>query len=150
MANSYHSVLLHVVFSTKKREPFLSPAIRERLFPYLGGIARENGMKTLAIGGVSDHIHLLLSMNRELSTADALRMIKGPSSKWIHETFPDLAKFSWQEGYGAFSIGVSQVDATSHYILTQEDHHRRVSFQEEYLAFLKRHNLPYDERYIWG
>lgn len=148
MSNSYHSVLLHVVFSTKHRAPLLSAVVRSRLFPYLGGIARENGMKALAIGGVVDHVHLLLSMNRELSTAAALRLLKGPSSKWIHETFPALSTFAWQEGYGAFSVGVSQSDTTARYIATQEEHHRKASFREEYLAFLKRHHVPYDERYL--
>lgn len=150
MANSYHTLLIHAVFSTKNREPWLSPAVRQRLFPYLGGIARQNGMKALAVGGVSEHVHLLLSLSRELSVAEAKKLIKGPSSKWLHETFPQLVGFAWQEGYGAFSIGVSQTSETCRYIEGQEEHHRKVSFQEEYRAFLKRHNVPYDERYVWG
>lgn len=150
MANSYHILLIHAVFSTKNREPWLSPPVRQRLFPYLGGIARQNGMKALSIGGVSEHVHLLLSLSRELSVADAMQLIKGPSSKWVHETFPQMAGFAWQEGYGAFSIGILQADETCRYIEGQEEHHRTVSFQEEYLAFLKRHNVPHDERYVWG
>jgi len=150
MANSYHTLLVHAVFSTKNREPWLSPPVRQRLFPYLGGIARQNGMKALSVGGVSEHVHLLLSLSRELSVAEAMQLIKGPSSKWVHQTFPQMAGFAWQEGYGTFSIGILQADETCRYIEGQEEHHRTVSFQEEYLAFLKRHNVPYDERYVWG
>jgi REP element-mobilizing transposase RayT len=150
MANAYHTILIHAVFSTKNREPWLTPAVRERLFPYLGGIARQQGMKMLAVGGVADHLHLLLSLSRENSVAEAMRVIKGSSSKWIHETFPQMAGFGWQEGYGAFSLGISQAEETRRYIEAQEIHHRKMSFQEEYLAFLKKHNIQYDERYVWG
>lgn len=150
MANSYHTLLIHTVFSTKNREPWLSPPVRQRLFPYLGGIAKQNGMKALSVGGTSEHVHLLLSLSRELSVADAMQLIKGPSSKWIHQTFPQLVGFAWQEGYGAFSIGILQAAEICRYIEGQEEHHRTMSFQEEYLAFLKKHNVPYDERYVWG
>ncbi len=150
MSNSYHILLIHAVFSTKNREPWLCPSVRERLFPYLGGIARQNGLKSLSVGGMSEHVHLLLSLSREHSVAKVLQLIKGPSSKWVHETFPQMAGFGWQEGYGAFSVGISQADETCRYIERQEEHHRTVSFKEEYLAFLKRHNVSYDERYVWG
>ena len=107
-------------------------------------------MKALSVGGTSEHVHLLLSLSRELSIANAMQSIKGSSSKWLHQTFPQMAGFAWQEGYGAFSIGILQADETCRYIEGQEEHHRTVSFQEEYLAFLKKHNVPYDERYVWG
>jgi REP-associated tyrosine transposase len=103
------SILIHCVWSTKKREPFLSSDVRNRLWPYLGGIARENKMKALAIGGVADHVHMLISLPKTLSVSKALQLLKGSSSKWIHDTFPKLHSFEWQEGYGAFSIGISAV-----------------------------------------
>src|SRR3954465_16067605 len=105
--HSFTCSLHNVLFAWKGRQPLLTPDIRERLWPYLGGIARENGMKTLAIGGVSDHVHMLVSLPATLSLSKAIQLLKGNSSKWIHETFPALRAFAWQQGYGAFSIGVS-------------------------------------------
>jgi putative transposase len=121
--HSFNSCLMHCVFSTKERRPWLTPAIRERLWPYLGGIARENDMKALAIGGVADHVHLLLSLPATLSVSKAMQLLKGNSSKWLRETFLELRPqgFAWQEGFGAFSIGVSGVEDTIHYIQTQEN-----------------------------
>ena len=141
---------MHYVFSTKERRNTLSADLRERLWPYLGGIARENGLKVLALGGTDNHVHLLVSVSSTLSVAKVIQLIKGGSSKWIHDTFPAHAKFAWQEGYGAFSIGVSGVDDTIRYIKAQEQHHRSRSFEEEYLGFLEKHGLEFDERYIWG
>ena len=111
----------------------LTAAIRERLWPYLGGIAREHDMKALAIGGVGDHVHLLLSLPATLSISKAMQLLKGNSSKWLRETFPELRQhdFAWQEGFGSFSIGVSGMKNTIHYIQTQEEHHRKKSFCEE-------------------
>jgi REP element-mobilizing transposase RayT len=139
--HSFNSCLIHCVFSTKERRPFLTPAVRERLWPYLGGIARENKMKALAIGGVVDHTHLLLSLPTTLSISKAMQLLKGNSSKWLRETFPELRQqdFAWQEGFGSFSIGVSGLDDTIHYIQTQEEHHRKKSFREELEMFLKKH-----------
>jgi REP element-mobilizing transposase RayT len=132
---------MHGVFSTKARRPWLTPQIRDRLWPYLGGIARENAMKALAIGGVADHVHLLLSLPTTLSIAKAMQLLKGNSSKWLRETFPELRQqgFAWQEGFGSFSIGVSGVEDTIRYIQTQEDHHRQRSFREELEIFLRKH-----------
>jgi putative transposase len=143
--HSFNSCLLHCVFSTKERYPWLSPAIRERLWPYLGGIARENGMKTLAVGGVGDHVHLLLSLPATLSVSKAMQLLKGNSSKWLRETFPAIREqgFAWQEGFGAFSIGVTGLEATIHYIQMQEEHHRKKSFREELESFLKKHGYEY-------
>ena len=142
--HSFNSSLHHCVFATKDREPVLTPAVRERLWPYLGGIARENGMKALAIGGVADHVHILLSLPATMSVAKAMQLLKGNSSKWIHETFSELRSFGWQEGYGAFSIGVSGIDETCAYIRNQEEHHRTRTFREEVITFLQRHGLPFD------
>ena len=143
MAHSFNSCLMHCVFSTKERHPHLTAAVRERLWPYLGGIARQNEIKALAIGGVEDHVHLLLSLPTTLSVAKAMQLIKGNSSKWLRETFPELRvnEFAWQEGFGAFSIGVSGVEDTVRYIRTQEEHHRKKDFREEMQGFLKRHGL---------
>jgi putative transposase len=146
--HSFSSSLHHCVFATKGREPWLTPEIRERLWPYLGGIARENGMKALAIGGVADHVHLLLSLPATISVSKAMQLIKGNSSKWIHETFPVLRQFSWQEGYGAFSIGISGVDETCVYIRNQEEHHCTRTYREEVITFLQRHGLHFDEELL--
>ena len=141
--HSFNSCLMHCVFATKERRPFLTDGIRERLWPYLGGIARENDMKALAIGGVADHVHVLLSLPATLSVSKAMQMLKGNSSKWLRETFPELRTqgFAWQEGFGSFSIGISGVEDTVAYIRTQEEHHRKKSFREEVKAFLKKHGF---------
>src|SRR5437763_16676447 len=141
MAHSFVNSLFHCVFSTKERRPIIRPDLQERLWPYMGGIAREHDVKALAIGGVEDHVHLLLSLPSTLAVAKAVQLIKGGSSKWVHDTFPELEHFAWQEGYGAFSIGISQLDVTKAYIGNQKEHHRKKTFQEEFLAFLKKHGL---------
>ena len=146
---SYISSYFHCVFSTKERRPFIGPELRERLWPFLGGIARQNDMKAIEIGGVEDHVHILLSLPSTMPVSKALQLIKGGSSKWIHETFPDQRTFAWQEEYGAFSVSVSQLDKTIAYIRGQEVHHRKMTFQEEFLALLNRHRIEYDTRYLW-
>jgi putative transposase len=143
--HSFSSSLHHCVFATKERETWLTAEIRERLWPYVGGIARANGMKALAIGGVADHVHLLLSLPATMSISKALQLLKGNSSKWIHETFPALRQFAWQEGYGAFSIGISGLEETCAYIRDQEEHHRTRTYREEVITFLQRHGLPFDD-----
>jgi putative transposase len=144
--HTFTNTLIHCVWSTKNREPFLTAELRDRLWPYLGGIARVSKMKPLAIGGMSDHVHMLLSIPATLSVSKALQLLKGNSSKWIHETFPKVRAFEWQEGYGAFSIGISAVDATNSYIRNQTEHHRTRTFREEFVSMLRRHKLDYDER----
>lgn len=143
--HSFISSLHHCVFATKNREPLLTPAIRDRLWPYLGGIARENGIKPLAIGGMADHVHVLIGLPATISLAKAMQLLKGNSSKWIHETFPALRSFAWQEGYGAFSIGISGIEETRAYIDDQEEHHRTKTFRDEITVFLQRHGLPFDQ-----
>jgi REP element-mobilizing transposase RayT len=150
LSHTFVNALLHCVFSTKGRRRLITADLQERLWPFLGGIAREQGFKALAIGGVEDHVHLLLSLPATLPIAKAIQLVKGASSKWVHDTFPKHRGFAWQEGYGAFSIGVSQVDATTKYIRSQAEHHRKTTFQEEFRMFLKRHGIEYDERYVWG
>ena len=150
MPHSYISCCIHYVFSTKDRCRTISPEMRERLWAYMGGIARENKMKALAVGGTADHVHILLVLPSTISIAKAIQLIKGGSSKWLSDAFPALRNFAWQEGYGAFSISVSGIDDTVAYIKAQDEHHRKRTFEEEFLAFLKKHGIAYDERYIWG
>ena len=146
--HSFISCLVHCVWSTKNRTPFLDSDLRERLWPYLGGIARENKMKALAVGGATDHVHILISSPGTISVAKAIQLLKGNSSKWIHKTMPKLASFGWQEGYGAFSIGISGIEATTSYIRNQEGHHRKRTFREEFVLMIRKHGLDYDERML--
>jgi putative transposase len=115
--------------------------LQEKLHGYLGGIARENGIPALAVGGAADHVHLLLSLPRTVSVAKAVQLLKSGSSKWIHENFPGSKNFAWQEGYGAFSIGVSQRASTVKYIEAQAEHHKRISFADELKKFLTIHGI---------
>jgi putative transposase len=146
---SYVSSYHHCVFSTKERRPLITLALRDRLWPFMGGIARQNKMTAVEIGGVQDHVHILLALPSTISIAKALQLIKGGSSKWVHDTFPEHWSFGWQTKYGAFSVSVSQLDKTIAYIKTQEDHHRKMTFQEEFVALLKRHRIEYDAKYLW-
>ena len=143
--HSFTSCHVHLVFSTKERRKLITQDLQERLWPYLGGIARENKMKALCVGGVEDHIHILLSLPSTLAISKAVQLLKGNSSKWIHETSPAQHAFAWQEGYCAFSIGVSGVDDTIKYIQSQPEHHQTRTFKEELVAFLRKHGLEYDE-----
>ena len=143
--HSFTSCLIHCVWSTKNREPHLTPDLRRRLWPYLGGIAKQNRMKALTVGGAADRVHILLSLPATLSIAKAIQLLKGNSSKWIHETFPKMRYFAWQEGYGAFSVAISGVEATITYIRNQAEHHRTRSFREEFVTIPRRHGFDYDE-----
>src|SRR6266508_6609377 len=142
--HSFTSILLHCVWSTKNREVLLNSDVCDRLWPYLGGISRENKMKALAVGGATDHVHMLVSVPSTLSIAKAAQLLKGNSSKWIHETFPDKGLLEWQEGYGAFSISISAVEETVAYIKNQKQHHRSRSFKDELIAFLDKHGIEYE------
>ncbi len=122
--HSFVSCLMHLVFSTKERRPWINSDVQDRLWPYLAGIARENKLKALKVGGVEDHVHILLSLPSTLAIAKVVQLLKDNSSKWIHATFPKLQKFEWQEGYGAFSIGVSGVKDTVAFIENQAEHHQ--------------------------
>src|SRR5262245_48604437 len=150
MANTYTSLNYHLIFSTKNRKPWLVEAVRERLWSYLGGIARENGIKALEIGGVADHVHILVSVPASMALSKAAQLIKGGSSHWIKESFPNLAEFAWQDGYGAFTVSESQLGTVRDYISRQSEHHRTKTFAEEYEAFLERHHIEFDERYLLG
>jgi putative transposase len=149
VGHTYTNILLHLIFSTKDRRPALDPDLRAKLVPYVAGILDNIGGACLAMNGVADHMHMLISSPATLSVSDLLRDIKANSSRWVHETFPSQSEFAWQTGYGAFSVSLSSVAAVKQYIAGQEEHHRTVSFQEEFLAFLERHGIEYDPRYIW-
>jgi REP element-mobilizing transposase RayT len=150
VANTFTSLHFHIVFSTKNREPWLSVTKEARIWEYLGGIARANGMKALQVGGCDDHIHILLAFPTTMSVSKSVQLLKGSSSRWIHETDNDMSSFAWQDGYGAFTVSESQIADTKRYIEGQRGHHRIKSFQEEYIHFLNKHNLAYNERYVWG
>lgn len=149
MPHSYVSQLMHCVFSTKERRPIITLDLQERLFPYIGGIARKNKMKLVSAGGVQDHVHLLISLPKTLDIAHAMQLIKGGSSKWIHDEFPQWGSFAWQEGYGAFSIGISEVKRTVDYIANQAEHHKKKDFKREFISFLDAHFIEYDDRYVF-
>lgn len=150
MAHTYAKIFIHCVFSTKNHHKTITEDLRERLWSYMGGIARKNNISVLAIGGIEDHIHLFLSFPPSISVSEALKRIKGGSSSWVHATFPAHREFGWQEGFGAFSVSPSRVKATLDYIKGQREHHRKRTFKEEYLELLKKYGIEYDERYVWG
>jgi REP element-mobilizing transposase RayT len=149
MPHSYVSNLVHYIFSTKERFPFIDQELESRLWSYMGGIARENGMKALAVGGTTDHAHALISLSATLSVAKGIQLIKGGSSKWVHDQWPKHRKFEWQDGYGAFSISASQTKSVITYINGQKEHHRKRTFEEEFLQFLDNYRVEYDPRYVF-
>ena len=149
MSQSFVSLHYHLIFSTKNRVPTLTADLQPRLQQYIGGILRNEGCTLVAAGGMPDHIHLLISLGKQISVADALREIKSRSSSWIHGTFPSRRGFEWQVGYGAFAVSYSDLDRVREYLKKQAEHHRTMTFQEEFLEFLKRHHIEYDERYLW-
>lgn len=148
MAGTYTNLLYHIVFSTKERRQLITPAIEEDLYSYIGGIVRGVGGVQLEIGGVADHVHLLIKLKPMLAVSDVVRDIKANSSKWLNERSA-IYKFAWQDGFAAFTVSESQVAAVRAYIRGQKEHHARMSFQDEVLALLKRHRVEFDERYLW-
>ncbi len=149
MAQSLSSILIHLVFSTKNHEPFITPAIEIELHPYMAKIFRELRSPSLAIDGTSDHVHILFSLARVIPPADLVEEVKTSTSKWIKTKGREFKNFHWQKGYGAFSIGQSNVATLKRYIHNQKRHHQRVTFQHEYRKFLKAYGIDYDERYVW-
>lgn len=148
MSSTHLSLHVHVVFSTKNRFPFIVDDWRERLHAFIGGAVRTAGCVAESVGGTNDHIHLLIGIRATHCVADVVRDVKHASSQWIHETI-GVKKFGWQDGYGAFTIGASQITAVKGYINRQVEHHRKRTFQEEYVAFLERYRVQYDERFLW-
>ena len=144
--HTFTNSLFHCVWSTKGRQPVLTPEIQARLWPYIGGIARAHKISALAVGGVADHVHILISLPPAIALSKVIQLLKGNSSKWLHEEFKELRSFNWQEGYGAFSISISGVEDTKKYIAGQAEHHRQKTFLEEFKAFLEKHGHAYEER----
>jgi len=149
MPQSLAKILVHLVFSTKHRERVLSDDVREELHRYIAGIPKNHESPAILINSVEDHIHILFSQSRNCSLADLVEEVKKGSSKWLKTKGRAFARFHWQNGYGAFSVSQSNVKQVKEYIQNQQEHHKRQSFQDEFLAFLKRHEIEYDERYVW-
>ncbi|MFT5465530.1 MAG: putative transposase [Verrucomicrobiales bacterium] len=150
MPQSLSQIYVHIVFSTKDRYPFLQdPEIRGRLFAYLSGTCRNLDSPSIRIGGVSDHIHILCRQSKNHSMSDIVRELKRESSKWVKEQSPNLTKFYWQSGYGAFSISPGHVEALTKYISDQEEHHRKETFQDEFRRLCRKYGVELDERYVW-
>ncbi len=147
MAHTYTNLLTHFVFTTKDRVPTLDPDPKQRLFPYIGGIVRELDGVALGINGPTDHIHILASLPAKL--APLMGKVKANATGWVHKEFSQRWSFSWQVGYAAFSVSHSQKQAVLEYIANQEEHHRKISFKEELISLLKKHEIEYDERYLW-
>ena len=149
MAQSLSRILLHLVFSTKNREPWINPDVRPALHAYLAGSVRALNAEAYRVGGVADHVHIACTLPRTVPVSKLLEEIKKSSSAWIKQQMPTCHGFAWQAGYGAFSLGQSQLDALIAYIDGQEEHHRKRTFKEEFVEFLKRYGVDYDERYVW-
>jgi REP element-mobilizing transposase RayT len=148
MSHTYVSDLVHCVFSTKNRRNLIPLATQSDLWSFIGGIARKNGFKALIVGGTENHVHVLLSLPATMPLAKAMQLLKGTSSHWMNETH--TKNFAWQEGYGAFTVGISQKNDTIRYIASQAEHHRKRNFEEEFVAFLKKHGVEYDPQHVWG
>ena len=149
MPQSLSKVILHIIFSTKNREPWLDTNARPRMHAYLATICRDLRADFVHVGGMADHIHVVTALPRTISQAQMVEQIKKPSSKWIKEIETRYRGFSWQRGYAAFSVSPSQLDAVLQYVDTQQEHHRTRTFQEEYRELLRRHGINFDEKYVW-
>ncbi len=149
MPGTYSQILLHVVFSTKQREPWITSEVAEKLYPYVGGIVRAEKGVLYSIGGVEDHVHMYLRWRPDGLVSDLMRTVKSRSSKWIHEQFSALHAFAWQEGYGVFTVSRSQDEKVKIYIATQAEHHKKQDFKSEFLRLLRAHEIEFEERYVF-
>lgn len=149
MPQSHAAVLVHMVFSTKDRAPLLAPEIRPKLHAYVAGIINKLDCVSIQVGGVEDHIHVLFGLSRTRTIADIVSQTKVASGKWLRESAPAFHNFHWQAGYAAFSVNYANKDAVVGYIHRQEEHHKKMTFQEEFRKFLTDYNIEYDERYVW-
>lgn len=150
MGHTYSQLLIHVIFSTKDRRAQIDPTWRRDLFAYMGGIARREFGAIRCVNGTGNHIHLLLSLNADTALARAMNKLKSLSSRWVHDNIPSASAFAWQGGYAAFTVSRSREQEVQSYITRQEEHHRTRSFAEEYVAFLERHAIEYDPRFVLG
>ena len=148
MPDSYTNLLYHIVFSTKDRRPLITPEYEPRLYDYIGGTIRSLGGICLELNGTEDHIHLLAKLRPDRAVSDVLRDLKANATGWMHDVFPSIRGFSWQRGYGAFTVSHSNVEEVRCYIAKQKEHHRKVSFRDEFIQFLKVNGIEYDERFI--
>jgi putative transposase len=149
MPQSLSNILIHLIWSTKDRHPWLVDGIRKKTHAFLAGAVRKCDCEAYRVGGVADHVHLAVRFSRTLSVADLVKEIKMASSKWTKTQDPSLHDFAWQHGYGAFSVGMSQKETLINYIDNQEEHHRTHTFQEEYRIFLTKYGIHFDERHVW-
>jgi putative transposase len=149
MASTLTNLLYHIVFTTRKKQDFIIPALSVELYPYIGGIIREDKGKLLKIGGILNHVHILARFSASISVSEMMRRIKGSTSKWVNESSRSTQHFSWQRGYGAFSVSESAVENVISYIGNQDEHHKKITFEEEFLLLLQKHKISYDEKYIW-
>ena len=149
MAHTFTRLLTHVIFSTAGRAPLVADPIRSDVHAYFGGIIRELGGTAIAIGGTADHLHALLLLGSDKNLADVLRVAKTNSSRWVHEKLPERRDFAWQRGYAAFTVSASNADAVICYITGQEEHHRHISFDEEFIAFLRKHSIAFDPNHVF-
>jgi len=148
MSDSYTNLLYHIVFSTKDRRPLITPQYEVRLYDYIGGTIRGLGGISLELNGTEDHVHVLAKLRPDRALSDVLRELKANATGWMHEVFPALNHFSWQRGYGAFTVSQSNVNEVRRYIAHQKEHHAKVSFRDEFIQFLNENGIDYDERYI--
>ena len=149
MANTYSSLFYHIVFSTKHRQSFIHQDIENRVWAYLGGIARKHKLTAIQIGGIENHVHALIMSMPSVAPSQIAQYLKGDSSKWIHGQFADLKNFAWQDGYGAFSVSKSKVGNVVEYIKNQRRHHEKVNFEDEYFQLMKLHEIDFDEKYLF-
>ena len=149
MPGSYSQLLVHVVFSTKLRQPWITKEVVERFYLYLGGIIRAQDGTLYAIGGVEDHVHIYMRWRPDASVSDLLRAVKASSSKWVHEAFPNMGTFAWQEGYSVFSVSKPREKAVKNYIAGQSEHHKKEDFKSELLRLLRLHGIEFDQRYVF-
>lgn len=149
MAQSYTNLIYHIVFSTKNRESLITPETQPRLYEYIGGIIRNKGGILLEIGGMNDHIHVLAKLRPDNSLSNILRDLKANSTGWMHKVFPEMKDFSWQNGYGAFTVSASQIEKVRQYIVNQEEHHSKISFKDEFIKLLRANEIEFDEKYLF-
>lgn len=149
MSQSLADIILHIVFSTKERQPLIRPDIEEELYRYISGVSRNLKSPVMIVNGVSDHIHILLQQSATISASKLISDLKSNSSRWIKTKGDQYRNFSWQNGYGAFSVSRPNIQGAIRYIAKQKEHHKTITFQDEFLAMLKRAELKYDERYLW-
>jgi putative transposase len=150
MANTFSQCFYHFVFSTKERSRFIFPDIEDRVWSYIGGIAKNHRMSAVQVGGIEDHIHALVMAKPSWAPSNIAQLLKGESSKWIHEEFSDLRRFGWQDGYAVFTVSKSIVPRVVEYIRDQRVHHSTKSFEDEYLELLQLHGVEYDDRFLFG